>query len=315
MNTVHAVSAGRERTAPAAATLPLVTDRAQGARLNAPAVSVVVPTRDRPAALERCLASLARQTAPDLEIIVVDDGSGDPAAVRAVVARMAPGGRLIRGTGGGPAAARNIGVRGASGAVVCFTDDDCMPQPDWAQRLAAACGATGAAAGTTHADKAAGFAAAASQLITHVLTVTSLSATNGGLGFAPSCNLACATALARRLPFDASFPHAAGEDRDWCARLAQAGVALRFVPDAIVLHRPQVGLRALLRQQHRYGRAAVRFRTGDDGRQLADVAFYRRLGREAVRAGAGVAALTVLAQAGIAAGVLQELALRLACRE
>jgi glycosyltransferase involved in cell wall biosynthesis len=280
--------------------------------VNATAVSVVVPTRDRPAALERCLSALARQTAPGLEIIVVDDGSDDPAAVRTVVARTAPAARLIRGTGEGPAAARNIGVRAATGAVVCFTDDDCMPQPDWAQRLAAACATNGAAAGTTRADEAAGSAAAASQLITHLLTVTSLDGAHGALGFAPSCNLGCAAPLARRLPFDPSFPRAAGEDRDWCARLGEAGATLRFVPDAVVLHRPQLGLRSLLRQQRRYGRGAVLYRTGGDERRLAGALFYRRLAREATRAGAGIAALTVLAQVGIAAGALQELALRLA---
>lgn len=282
--------------------------------MDPPAVSVVVPTRDRPIALQGCLAALARQTAPEVEIIVVDDCSADAAAVRAVVARAAPRGRLVRGTGEGPAAARNIGVRAATGAVVCFTDDDCAPQPDWAQRLAAACGTRGAAAGTTRADEAAGSAAVASQLITHVLTVTSLDAARRDLGFAPTCNLACAAALARRLPFDASFPFAAGEDRDWCARLARAGAALRFVPDAVVLHRPQLGTSGLLRQQLRYGRGAVRFRTAGDEHRLAGAAFYRRLAREAARAGGAVAALTALAQAAVAAGALQQLAIHLARR-
>jgi glycosyltransferase involved in cell wall biosynthesis len=282
--------------------------------VNPPAVSVIVPTRDRPIALERCLVALARQTAPEVEIIVVDDGSADATAVRAVVARAAPRGRLVCGTGEGPAAARNLGVRAATGAVLCFTDDDCAPQRDWVQRLAEACGAHGAAAGTTRVDEAAGSAAAASQLITHLLTVTSLDAARGGLNFAPTCNLACAAPLARRLPFDASFPFAAGEDRDWCARLARAGTALRFVPDAVVLHRPQGGISGLLRQQLRYGRGTVRFRTAGDERRLAGPAFYRRLARDAARAGGAVAALTILAQAAVAAGALQELAAHLARR-
>jgi glycosyltransferase involved in cell wall biosynthesis len=282
--------------------------------VNATAVSVVVPTRDRPAALEQCLVALARQTAPELEIVVVDDGSADAAAVRAAVERAAPGARLIRGAGEGPATARNIGVGAATGAVVCFTDDDCVPAPDWAQRLAAACATTGAAAGTTRADEEAGAAAAASQLITHVLTVTSLDGARGVLGFAPTCNLASAAALARRLPFDPSFPHAAGEDRDWCARLAQAGAAPRFVADAIVLHRPQLGTFRLLRQQLRYGRGAVRFRKAGTERRLAGAAFYRRLASEAARTGGAVAALTMLAQVAVAAGAAQELAIRLVRR-
>ncbi|HEX5367766.1 MAG TPA: glycosyltransferase, partial [Acidimicrobiales bacterium] len=45
-----------------------------------PAVSVVVPTRDRPGPLAACLAALEAQTAPSYEVVVVDDGSLDPAA-------------------------------------------------------------------------------------------------------------------------------------------------------------------------------------------------------------------------------------------
>lgn len=271
-----------------------------------PALSVVVPTRDRPAALERCLGALARQTAPSLEVVVVDDASRDAGAVRGAIACACPSARVVRGPGRGPAAARNLGVRAARGATVCFTDDDCRPDPEWAARLAAACDG-GAAAGTTLADPAAGRCAATAQLLTHVLQV-SLQMDCDNLGFAPTCNLACATELARALPFDESFPLAAGEDRDWCARLAQAGTRLRYVPAATVVHRPQVGLRGLLRQQRRYGRGAVRFRQAGGG--LAGAAYYARLARECARAGAGVAGLVVLAQAAVAAGAAGELAAR-----
>jgi glycosyltransferase involved in cell wall biosynthesis len=272
-----------------------------------PALSVVVPTRDRPAALERCLGALARQTAPSLEVIVVDDASRDAGAVSAAVARACPAARVLRGTGRGPAAARNLGVRDARGATVCFTDDDCRPDPGWAALLAAACGG-GAAAGTTLADPAAGRCAAAAQLLTHVLQVASLRPDGGGLGFAPTCNLACATELACALAFDESFPLAAGEDRDWCARLARAGARLSYVPAATVVHRPQLGLRGLLRQQRRYGRGAVRFRQAGGG--LAGPAYYACLARECVRAGPSVTALVALAQAAVAFGAAGELAAR-----
>jgi glycosyltransferase involved in cell wall biosynthesis len=272
---------------------------------DGPALSVVVPTRDRPAALERCLGALARQTAPSLEVLVVDDASRDEGATRAAIARAYPAARVLRGTGRGPAAARNLGVRDARGATVCFTDDDCRPDPDWAARLATACDG-GAAAGTTLADPAAGRCAAAAQLLTDVLQVASLRHDGAGLGFAPSCNLACATELARALPFDESFPLAAGEDRDWCARLARAGARLSYVPAATVVHRPQLGLRGLLRQQRRYGRGAVRFRQA--GGSLAGPAYYACLARECARAGVRVTALVALAQAAVAVGAAGELA-------
>jgi glycosyltransferase involved in cell wall biosynthesis len=272
-----------------------------------PALSVVVPTRDRPAALARCLGALARQAAPALEVVVVDDASRDAGAVPAAIARACPQARVVRGPGRGPAAARNLGVQAARGATVCFTDDDCRPDPDWAARLAAACDGD-AAAGTTLADPAAGRCAAAAQLLTHVLQVHSPRADGAGLGFAPACNLACATELARALPFDESFPLAAGEDRDWCARLARTGARLSYVPDAIVVHRPQLGLRGLLRQQRRYGRGAVRFRHAGGG--LADPAYYAHLARECAGADPRVTALVALAQAAVAVGAAAELAAR-----
>lgn len=271
-------------------------------------VSVVVATRDRPAALARCLTGLAWQTAKRLDVVVVDDGSTRADAVPAVVARAfdasAGAVRVLDGGGRGPAAARNLGVRAAAGDVVCFVDDDCVAEPRWAELLAAACRTGGAAAGTTTADPVAGRAAAASQLVTRTLQLASLD--RGTLRFAPTCNLACHAELARALPFDESFALAAGEDRDWCARLVAAGEPLRYVPQAVVEHRPQMGLIGLVRQQARYGRGAVRFRGAGEGRRLSGRAFYARLAREAAAAGPAVATMTLVAQIAVAAGVARE---------
>ena len=260
-------------------------------------ISVVVPTCDRPAALRRCLAALARQE-EELDVVVVDDG-------RSGAAVDAPGARVLRAAGRGPAAARNLGARAARGSVICFTDDDCAPAPGWAQRLATACATGGAAAGTTIADPTAGAPAAAAQLLANTLMLTSRDAASGGLRFAPTCNLACHAETFAALPFDESFPLAAGEDRDWCARLVASGGVLRHVPEAVVLHRPRLGVRGLVRQQLRYGRGAVGFR--DAGGAPAGRAFYGALARGSARAGAGVTALVALAQASVAAGAALEL--------
>ena len=297
----------RDRTPPPPS-CPEVTGRPRGR--TPPAISVVVATRDRPWALERCLTALTWQTARSLEIVVVDDNSADPQAVHAVVASAllaadgAPAAHIVAGAGEGPAAARNLGAEVASGAVVCFTDDDCVPVPRWAQRLATACAGAGAAAGLTVADPAAGRAAAASQLLTHTLQLSSLDRRSNTLGFAPTCNLACRADLLREHRFDESFPLAAGEDREWCARLRAAGIALVFVPEARVEHRPSMGLRGLLRQQRRYGRGAVRFWNSGDDAGPSSRAFYERLLREALRAGPVTAAHVALAQAAVATGVL-----------
>jgi glycosyltransferase involved in cell wall biosynthesis len=260
-------------------------------------ISVVVPTCDRPQALARCLEALARQqtTAP-LEIVVVNDGRGDVHAPRA---------RVVGAQRAGPAAARNLGARAAEGDTICFIDDDCSAAPDWAQRLADACEADAAAAGTTIADPAAGAPAAVAQLLTNTLMASSRDAASGALRFAPTCNLACRAEILRELPFDESFALAAGEDRDWCARLVATGATLRHVPRAVVVHRPQLDVRGFVRQQLRYGRGAVGF--ADTGGELAGAGFYRRLAHDALRGGAKTAALVALAQAAVAAGAASEL--------
>lgn len=91
--------------------------------MNAPAASVVVATRDRPAALHETLAHLGRQTlAAPYEIVVVDDGSKPPLALDAPEAGPRP--RLIRLDGGGRSAARNSGAEAAGAGILVFIDDD-----------------------------------------------------------------------------------------------------------------------------------------------------------------------------------------------
>jgi GT2 family glycosyltransferase len=96
-------------------------------------VSVVVCTRDRPAALARCLESLRRARVPPREILVVDNAPSTDATQRLVAAM--PGVRYIREPRPGLAIARNAGVRATTGAIVAFTDDDVVVAAEWAARL------------------------------------------------------------------------------------------------------------------------------------------------------------------------------------
>jgi GT2 family glycosyltransferase len=267
-------------------------------------LSVIVATRDRPAALSSCLDALSAQTAADrLEVIVVDDGSLQPLAVAAVVGRH-PHVRLLQGRGKGPAAARNVGAEVASGAILCFTDDDCVPRPDWAERLAAEIdGGAGAAAGRTLG--AGGALADAAEFVAHA-PARADSSDGSRVAFAPSNNLACAKTVWESVRFDESFPDAAAEDRDWCARLAQAGYPLLSVEAACVVHRQDVTLRSFLQRQVRYGHGAYRFRRREGGRaQLEPPGFYAALLRDAFAQGVTVGLLVALAQVATAFGFMR----------
>jgi len=273
-------------------------------------VSVVVPTRDRPEALERCLRALSVQTVPT-EVIVVDDGS----AARATVERIAAQARatLLRTPSRGPAAARNAGARaairggGANGPqprVVCFLDDDCEPEPGWAAALEEAALAGGVAAGRTLNALPRKPVAAASQAIANHLMESSLDPASGRVAFAPSCNLAIAAEHLPRLRFDESFPLAAGEDREWSARAVERGLAPVAVPEAVVRHHQRPDLRSFARQQLGYGRGALRFRMARDGAgegRPGVLRFYAGLVAAGFRQGPG-AGLLVLAAQGLTAG-------------
>lgn len=96
--------------------------------------SVIVPAYNAEKTIGQCLDVLASQTISrsEYEIIVVDDGSTDTTAE--VVARY-EGIKLIKQGNAGPAAARNNGAKLAQSPIIVFTDSDCIPQPDWLEKM------------------------------------------------------------------------------------------------------------------------------------------------------------------------------------
>lgn len=92
-------------------------------------VSIIIPTFNGASRIENCLHALLNQIVEgDVEILVVNDGSTDNTAE--VVACYSTV-RLITQSNAGPAAARNRGALEARGTIILFTDDDCVPTPEW----------------------------------------------------------------------------------------------------------------------------------------------------------------------------------------
>src|SRR4051812_20110393 len=98
-------------------------------------VSVVIPTYNRGAKLRdtvRLILESDLTSINDLEVIVVDDGSREPAE-QFITDLTKPANvalRAIRQANSGPAAARNHGAQDSRGEIVLFIDDDIFVPPD-----------------------------------------------------------------------------------------------------------------------------------------------------------------------------------------
>ena len=98
-------------------------------------ISVVLPTRNRSGLLPRAIASVLAQEHEHWELLVVDDGSSDdtPAILRTF---DDPRIQVLRTTGLGLGAARNVGLDNATGDVVAYVDDDNLLHSLWLKAVA-----------------------------------------------------------------------------------------------------------------------------------------------------------------------------------
>ncbi len=199
--------------------------------MSEPAVSIVVPTHNRPRRLAQLLAALSEQDAPagSFEVILVDDGSQPPATVPEHSEFAL---RTIRHERpGGPAAARNAGWRAARAPLVGFTDDDCKPVAGWiSAALEAHRNAPGAIVqGPTEPDPG---EEQQISVFSHTVVQRQL-----GPNF-ETCNIFYPRSLLEALGgFDEAFgPESAGEDTDLAWRALSTGHRAVFAVDARVFH-------------------------------------------------------------------------------
>jgi GT2 family glycosyltransferase len=89
-----------------------------------PLVSIVVPTRNRPALLMRVIEALTHQSYNHFEIIVVDQSDEENHLIEPLIAGSSRPLRIIRDRAKGAARARNIGLRDAKGELVLYLEDD-----------------------------------------------------------------------------------------------------------------------------------------------------------------------------------------------
>lgn len=248
---------------------PGPTDRSVGD------VTVVVPFLGPPEELAATLAALG----PTGPVIVVDDGSPDPAAVAAVA--RAHGAQLVRHpVNRGPGAARNTGWRQAATDVVAFVDGGCLAEPGWLPVLLAHLDdeQVAAVAPRITAEPAPSLppALAAYEEARPSLDRGPWAAAvqpRSRVPFVPS-----AVFVVRRADLVAAGgfreDERVGEDVDLVWRLVAAGRTIRYVPAAQVRHVSRPSTRSWLRQRFDYGRSAapLALRHDDAVRPLATAA-------------------------------------------
>jgi GT2 family glycosyltransferase len=191
--------------------------------------SVIIPTYHRNHLLAKCLDCLAPnvQTLPveQYEVIVSDDGSQTTA--QEMICDRYPWAKWVAGSRQGPAANRNNGARYAKGEWLVFTDDDCLPDPQWLEAYAKAVVTEPSCLvfeGRTYVDRPR-------------RTLAEISPANESGGYLWSCNFAIQRQLFESISgFDERFPYAAMEDVDLRRRLTKAAYKFSFIKTASVCH-------------------------------------------------------------------------------
>ena len=217
------------------------------------AVTVVIPVKDRPAALARLLAALPDDLGG---VVVVDDGSADPAALRAAAGEA----RVVRNERArGPAAARNAGLAVAATPVVAFLDSDVLPTPGWLPPLLAHLADPAVA---LVAPRIVALPPVEGWLARYEAVRSSLDLGPDPAPVVPRSRVAyvpSAALLVRRTAVGAGFDedlHVA-EDVDLVLRLHEAGWRLRYEPASRVAHEHRTGLRAWWLRKAFYGSGAA----------------------------------------------------------
>jgi glycosyltransferase involved in cell wall biosynthesis len=217
-----------------------------------PKVSVIVCAYNGERTMDRCLASLEAVNYPNYEVIVVNDGSTD--RTREISERYKYI-RLINQDNQGLSAARNVGLRAATGDIIAYTDCDCMVDPDWLMHLVARFLTSdfGAVGGPNlpppDNSLVANCVAVSPGAPAHVLLDDEVAE------HIPGCNMAFRREALEAIDgFDPLF-RAAGDDVDVCWRLQNKGYKIGFSAAAVVWHFRRNTVRNYVKQQQGYGKA------------------------------------------------------------
>ena len=190
-------------------------------------LSIIIPTYNNKQSLANTVESLFSQSRNNniYEIIVVDDGSNDGTGT---LFSNKNGISYYRQENMGPAAARNLGIKKSRGAIIAFTDDDCIMDQNWISEIMdtfetdpGLCGVEG----RTISDFG------LNCFFTHGIFLPSKKDNFS------TCNIAYRKKIFEEIGlFDERFDRAWREDTDLAWRILDKGHKIAFNPKVIVFH-------------------------------------------------------------------------------
>lgn len=218
--------------------------------------SVIVPVYNRPKELEELLDSLSKQSYTNFEVIIIEDGSSEPAesVVQAYSDRLEL--HYFFKENSGPGDSRNVGMEKAKGAYLLFFDSDCLIPPQYfdavekhlAERpLDAFGGPDSADPSFSNVQKAINFA------MTSGLTTGGVRGKENALdNYQPrSFNMGISRAVYEKVGgYGDIHP---GEDPDLSYRIREAGFSVGLIPGAFVYHKRRIDFKKFAKQVYKFG--------------------------------------------------------------
>lgn len=235
-----------------------------------PTFSFIIPTYNEAGDIEATLDAVLAQCAPAHEVIVVDGGSTD--GTLALLECRAARDRIIvinEGRRRGVAAARNTGMRAATGDIVVLLNADVMPEPDFLEHLA-----------PLYRDGGADFVSVNARVAnTDCVTGRFLQAEHELLYDERSVGwtegFSCRRDAAVAAGFPEEIPGLGGEDVEFFDRLRAGGGVWRIDYGIVVPHRVPSSLRSFWTQWRWRGNAIPYIETRLRRRSLAHVVLRR----------------------------------------
>jgi glycosyltransferase involved in cell wall biosynthesis len=237
--------------------------------------SVIIPVYNAEATIGECIRSLLSLEYPKdrLELIVVDNASTD--RTRMILEGFGNQIRILSQVKRGAAAARNTGIRQASGACIAFTDADCKVEPGWLRHLLPPLGDP--AVGITGGEILSARPCNRIELFGEKLHDHQRAMKEFVTPYAITMNWASRRAVLEEVGlFDEGLLR--GQDVDLAHRIRADGYRLVYCPDAKVFHRNESTFRGLLVKGFLHGRARVM--TLDKAARLAHAPVRRPLATE-----------------------------------